>query len=267
MSKESKVSGGLLALLFKLGPKLMSLLAKLLKVAKFGKVSLAGASFASYAYMYTWEFALVIMGMLFIHESGHVWAMKRCGIRTKGFYFIPFLGGAAVAEDAFPSRREESFIAIMGPIWGLALCMICGLIYLFTAQPFWAAATGWMAMVNLINLLPINPLDGGRIMKSVAFSLHSWLGFLFLGLGGFLGVILALAGNMGFFSVILMIGLLELAIEFRKRFDNNMPTMYAGEIAASVAGYVLLVFVLWYLMYLTKHVPGSAAAMQALTLK
>ena len=268
MSKEDKKStGGLMVLVFKLGPKLLSLFVKLLKVMKFGKVALAGASFASYAYMFTWKFALIIMGMLFIHESGHVWAMRRCGVKTKGFYFIPILGGAAVAEEDFPSRKAESFIAIMGPVWGLILAFICGIIYLLTGQPMWAAATGWMAMINLFNLLPINPLDGGRIMKSIAFSLNSWLGLAFMGLGIIAGIFLAIVGKIGLFAVLLFIALLELIIEFRKRFDSHMPPMSRQEIITSAADYAVIVIVFWCLMYLTQHVPGSEAAMKALSLQ
>lgn len=93
-----KSNFGLVALVIKVGPKMVGVLAKLAKGLKVGKVGLVGISLASYAYMFTWEFAAMIMLMLFVHESGHIWAMKRCGIKTKGIYFLPFVGGVAVGR-------------------------------------------------------------------------------------------------------------------------------------------------------------------------
>lgn len=212
-----KSKTGLIALFAKLGGKLFSLLAKLVKAIKVGKAGFAGATLASYSYMYTWKFALLIMFMLFIHESGHIWAMKRCGLKTKGIYFIPFVGGAAVSEDQFPSRGAEVFIALMGPIWGLGLSLLTGLLYLATDNPTFAAAASWMAMINLFNLLPINPLDGGRIMKSIAFSLHSRAGLIFMIIGIGAAAYLAVIAGLGLFLLLLLVGSIELSIEYQRR--------------------------------------------------
>ncbi len=84
-------------------------------VVKAGKLLLALASFAAYAFLFTWQFAAIILGMLVIHEYGHLRCMKHYGMRTRGIYLIPLLGAAAVAEDNFPSRRAEATIALAGP--------------------------------------------------------------------------------------------------------------------------------------------------------
>lgn len=208
---------GLWALFAKLGSKLIPAIAKLGKGFKVMKVSLAAISFASYAYMFTWKFAAMIIVMLFVHESGHIWAMKQYGVKTKGIYFIPFVGGAAVAESEFPSRKAEVVIAIMGPIWGFALALVAGAVYYLTENPLFAAASSWMAMINLFNLLPINPLDGGRIFKSVAFSVRSRLGFVFLVFGILASVLITYYAKLGLFVFIIFIGSLDLFIEWRKR--------------------------------------------------
>jgi len=204
----------LVKLLSKLGSKLLPLIAKLGKGAKITKTGLVGASFASYAYMFTWEFALMIIIMLFVHESGHIWAMKKYGIKTKGIYFLPFVGGAAVAEGDFPSRKAEVVVAIMGPIWGFALALAAGLAYLETKNPLFAATSAWMAMINLFNLLPINPLDGGRIFKSIAFSIHSKIGFMFLALGLIVCGLIAYYSKLGLFLLLLIIGSMDLFFEY-----------------------------------------------------
>lgn len=262
----------MLVLLLKIGAKLIAV------VAKIGKAGFAAVSLVTYSYLFTWQFALLLMFSLFVHESGHVWAMKRCGMKTRGIYFIPFMGAAAIAEGDFPSRADEVYIAIMGPIWGLALAAVTGLLYEATDEPVLAAAASWMAMLNLFNLLPIHPLDGGRIMKSVAFSLHSWIGFAFL----VLGLALALAGaivlNYTLFYLLLGVGAGELLGEYltrRRRLrvrpprpeDDKLqnPDLTGKNIAGAIAGYATVTALLWLLMDATKHVPGADTAMAFLT--
>lgn len=257
-----KSKTGLFALAIKVGPKIIGVLAKLAKGLKVGKVGLAGASLASYAYMFTLEFAAMILLMLFVHESGHVWAMKRCGVKTQGIYFLPFVGGAAVADEEFPSRGAEVFIAIMGPIWGFALALLAGLVYVATENPLFAAAASWMAMVNLFNLLPINPLDGGRIMKSIAYSVHSRIGLVFLFMGILASGFLAFKVGLGLFVILLIVGVLELVFEYKRRTEH--PAMNGVMIFSSAIAYVSVAGVLWSLMAYMEHVPGAAAAMELL---
>jgi len=257
-----KSKAGLAALAIKVGPKVVTVLSKLVKGLKVGKVGLAGASMASYAYMFTWEFAAMIMFMLFVHESGHIWAMKRCGVKTKGIYFLPFVGGAAVADEEFPSRGAEVFIAIMGPIWGFALALLTGLVYVATENPLFAAAASWMAMVNLFNLLPINPLDGGRIMKSIAYSVHSRVGLVFLAIGIVASGFLAFKVGLGLFVFLLIVGGLELVFEYKRRTEH--PAMNGAAIFGSAIAYASVAGVLWGLMAYMEHIPGAAAAMELL---
>lgn len=173
---EKKTSLGFLVLLAKLGAKFgAKAIPVLLKVGKLSKLSWIG-SLGIYAVIFNWKFALMLIGSLFVHEYGHVWAMKREGMAIKGMYFIPFLGAAAVGAGQFPSRAAEVRIALMGPLWGLALAFATYVAYLATGEPLVASVAGWMAMVNLFNLLPIMPLDGGRVFRSIAFSFSGWIG-------------------------------------------------------------------------------------------
>jgi Zn-dependent protease len=213
--KKNSAGAGLLALLFKVGGKLFGVLAKLLKMLKFGKAAMLGASFAAYGVLFSWQFAAVLITSLFVHECGHIWAMKRHGLRTKGVYFIPLLGAAAVSEDAFPSRKAEVEIALMGPLWGFGLALATYALYLATGSVLIASLAGWMAMLNLFNLLPINPLDGGRVMKSIAYSIHSKLGFWFLTAGLVGCFFLANKFGLGLITFLMVIGALELLGEIR----------------------------------------------------
>ncbi len=257
-----KMRLGSMALAVKLGPKLAVVVGKLAKGLKLGKVGLAGASAASYAYLFTWQFALMLMTLLFIHESGHIWAMKRYGIKTKGIYFIPFFGGAAVAEGSAPSRSAEVVIAIMGPVWGLGLTLVAGAAYYATSLPIFAAAASWMALINLFNLFPVLPLDGGRILKAVAYSVHSTFGKVFMLLS------LAVAGFVAFrfgipiFAFLAMIATFELISEFGE--TGRSPVMDNSGVAWSLASYGCVGAILFVTMTFTKHIPGAELALNAL---
>lgn len=214
--KRSAPLLGLWLVLVKVGGKILPVLLKLLKALKVGKVAMLGASFAAYAVLFTWQFAVVLLVSLFIHECGHIWSMKRNGLRTKGVYFIPLLGAAAVSEDAFPSRKAEVEIALMGPLWGFGLALATFGLYLATGSVLIASLAGWMAMLNLFNLLPINPLDGGRVVKSIAYSIHSKAGFWFL-VAGFVGCyFLASKFGLGLITFLMVIGALEMLSEMKK---------------------------------------------------
>jgi Zn-dependent protease len=104
--------------------------------------------------------------------------MKRCGMKIKGFYVIPFLGAAAVTNDQFKSHRDEVYTALMGPIWGLVLALLSWGIYEMTGEVLFVGASIWMLFCTIFNLLPIMPLDGGRVMRCVLMSINSWGGLI-----------------------------------------------------------------------------------------
>jgi len=256
----ARIHAGIVALAVKLGPKFLAVVMKFAKAVKVGKFGLAAGSMAAYVYLFTWEFAILIMVSLFFHECGHIWAMKRCGLKTKGIYFIPFLGAAAVSEEMFKTRRDEVYVAIMGPIWGFVLAVGTALVYVFTGDAFFAAAAGWMAMINLFNLLPISPLDGGRIMKSIAFSINSKIGFIFLVIGIIISMILTVWAGMILFVFLLFIGSLELFFEYRE-YEVRPSMTYRGAVISAIV-YVGVIAVLWTLMSYTSHIPEVDMARQ-----
>lgn len=220
MSSTSKT--GLWVLLLKLGPKLWVVVMKmhdaLLAVLKplFGikAVGVVG-SVGYYTYLFTWQMAVALVVFIGIHEYGHLWAMKKCGIKTKGMFFIPGLGAVAVAEERFGSAKNEAYIAIMGPVFGLVFFIFpMILLYWNTGNVHYAAIAAIMAFINLVNLFPINPLDGGRLLKSLAYSKRHALAF-----GITLGVSLVTAvfGIVaGFYLLVYIagVGFFEMAAEF-----------------------------------------------------
>lgn len=186
--------------------KISSTILKLVKSLKF---VLAAGTFGAYTFLFTWKFALLVMFGVGIHELGHVYAMRKFGLKTKGFYFIPLLGGAAISEEAFRSGPEEAWVALWGPIFGILTVIPPLILYFLTQDPMWAAAASWLSAVNLFNLFPINPLDGGRVIKSLAFSFDSRLGIMFLTIGFALGIFLAHTFGLGLLLFVAIIGFME----------------------------------------------------------
>ncbi|HBK34156.1 TPA: hypothetical protein DEP34_00090 [Candidatus Uhrbacteria bacterium] len=217
MGKTNQKTRGLgfLILLPKFIPKIFGFLFKFLKMAKGFKIGMAVATFGSYTWLFSWQFALLLMGSIFFHELGHIRAMKAYGMKTKGVYFLPFLGAAAVTEDQFSSRHTEAVIGLWGPVWGLILSMIFFDIYAWTGSPLMAGIAGWCALVNLFNLLPIKPLDGGRIVSSIAFSFSRRTGMTVMLAGLSLAFILAIVTKISIFPLIVFIGFLEVLSEWR----------------------------------------------------
>jgi len=285
-----RIYAGIITLGAKIGLKMLLAVTKLVKVIKVGKIGLAAGSMAVYAYLFSWQFAVVIMASLFFHESGHIWAMKMCGLKTKGIYFIPLLGAAAVSDEMFKSRKDEVYIAAMGPIWGFILAIVTVGIYFLTENAFFAAVAGWMAMINLFNLLPVNPLDGGRIMKSITFSINSILGLTFLGIGIMISMIFIVWAKIYLFFLLLFVGSLELIFEYKtydraqkiidyskipdikEHMDDSVlqeierleslvpPPMSNTGIIMSAIIYVFMIIILWGLMTYMNHIPEVEVA-------
>jgi Zn-dependent protease len=131
---------------------------------------LAAAAFASFSYLWGWQQALIITAIIVMHELGHALAMIIAGIPVKGVYLVPFFGGAAVAGAPYRSEGQIGFVALMGP--GFSLIPTLALAYAANEtdsdQLFKAAEIS--AFINLFNLVPIIPLDGGLVLKSALVS-------------------------------------------------------------------------------------------------
>lgn len=162
---ELKKIGGLGAMGFKLVPKIGAVAIKLVKSIKLGSVAIA---VGAYSLIWSPQFALALVGMILVHECGHVFAMWRSGVHVRGIYFIPFFGGAAVSKGIAKTRANAAYIAVNGPIWGTILALGCFAAFAITERPFLGTLAAWGALINLFNLLPIFPLDGGRIVASLA---------------------------------------------------------------------------------------------------
>jgi Zn-dependent protease len=212
---------GLFAVVAKLGGKLLAGLGKVgagaLKALKGTNLAMAAASAAAYSILFTWQFGVLLLLQLFVHEYGHVHAMRRTGMRVRGLYFVPLLGALAVTDDAFTSRRQQAYVALNGPLWGSLFTLLPLGAWYLSGSHFWAAVAATWAVINLFNLLPITPLDGGRAMSAFANSFSSTLGVA-VGVLGLAGAV-ALGMSMGFSLIwlVALLGAMELVAESQSR--------------------------------------------------
>ena len=145
--------------------------AKLVKsVAVLKPLIVLASAFASvfaYSFMLGWGFAVGFVAMLFVHEMGHVMAAKARGFKTSAPIFIPFVGALITMSD-MGDREDEAFIGIGGPlVGGLAAMLLMVPIVLLKHPPAILIGVCYTALfVNLFNLVPVRPLDGGRVLQA-----------------------------------------------------------------------------------------------------
>ncbi|WP_325050463.1 site-2 protease family protein [Cohnella endophytica] len=153
----------------------------LLKWTKFGGTFITMmVSMGAYAAIYGWKFGLAIVYLLFVHEMGHIIAAKRKGVKTSPAFFIPFVGALISLKERPKDAATEAYLAYGGPLAGLISFLPAVALYQATEDPFWAVVIFVGAMLNLFNLIPVTPLDGGRIVS--VLSTKIWLiGLLILG--------------------------------------------------------------------------------------
>jgi len=125
------------------------------------------AFFAVYWGLYGWKFAMGFVLSIYIHEMGHVVALRKYGIAATAPMFIPFIG-AIIRMKGYPSGvAEDARVGLAGPIWGFGAAVIAWIGGLVTGQPIWYAIAHTGAWINLFNLIPIWQLDGGRGFRAL----------------------------------------------------------------------------------------------------
>ncbi len=118
-----------------------------------------------------WDFVVLIVGTLFLHETGHYLAMRAFGYRNLRMFFIPFVGAAVSGVNSQAPGWQKALVSLAGPLPGIFLG--AGLLLatpFLTADPLARQAAVVLLVVNGFNLLPLLPLDGGRFLNETIFA-------------------------------------------------------------------------------------------------
>jgi Zn-dependent protease len=199
-------------LLLKFGAKLKVLLFALPKLKVFTTSASMLVSIAAYALIWGWTFAVGFVLLLLLHELGHVIQLRREGVEASAPMFIPFLGAVIAAKSMGDDAAAEARVGLAGPVLGSIATLVPLGIWLATGNEFWQALAYIGFLINLFNLLPVLPLDGGRAMAA----LSPWVWFV-----GFAGLV---AMTIFFPNPILLLVLLFGGLESWRRWKaRNTP--------------------------------------------
>jgi Zn-dependent protease len=168
---------GPLAVLAAAAVKLKSALLLLPKLKLLTTSGSMLVSVAAYSLLWPWTFAAGFVLLILVHEMGHVIQLRREGVKASAPMFIPFVGAAVAMKEMPRDALAEARVGLAGPVLGSLGAALLVPLWLATGDDFWAALAFTGLFLNLINLMPVLPLDGGRAMAAMA----PWMWFLGFG--------------------------------------------------------------------------------------
>jgi Zn-dependent protease len=198
-------------------------------------------SLYTFVLAFGWIIAPLLVVALLIHEFGHLLAYRLIGQPWGRLVFLPFLGAIAVPRMGFTTQGQIVFAAMMGPAPSVIVPLLAAL-WVWAGGPIPHIAV-MMAIVacglNLFNLLPVEPLDGGIVLRSVLAKImgpYARLGLMAAG-----GLIIA--AGFAFEQILLVIfGALALILNVRKRtIDLGLEPMSRLAVSISAFGYMSVV--------------------------
>jgi Zn-dependent protease len=189
--------------------KIKSILLLLPKIKLLVTAGSMAVSIAAYATIWGFWFAIGFVVLLLVHEMGHVIELRRQGIRASAPMFIPFLGAVVAARSLGDNALAEARVGLAGPVLGTVGSAACVVIWKVTGHDYWRALGYTGFFLNLFNLLPVVPLDGGRAMA--AMSPRMW----FLGFAGIVALAILFPN-----PIILIIGVFA-AFETYRRWQHR----------------------------------------------
>jgi Zn-dependent protease len=197
--------------------KIKLVLIALTKVKFLVTASSMAVSIVAYATIWGWKFGVGFVLLLLVHEYGHVIQLKREGVKdVSAPLFIPFLGAVIWAKSLGGDAAAEARTGLAGPILGSVGAVACLVVYGLTGEEFWRALAYTGFFLNLFNLLPISPLDGGR--AAAALSPWVWL----LGVFGMVVLVLTIPN-----PIIILIALVSIYQTYHrfKQFRSADPAV------------------------------------------
>jgi Zn-dependent protease len=127
------------------------------------------------ARQWSWNYLFILLGVLFVHETGHYLAMRAFNYRNLRMFFIPFFGAAVSGQNHNVPGWKKVVVSLMGPLPGIVLGIILGVAGMAFHQP-WLLKTAIVAiLLNGFNLLPVLPMDGGWVLHTLIFCRHPML--------------------------------------------------------------------------------------------
>jgi Zn-dependent protease len=191
-------------------------------VAKFKVFTVAASmvvSVGAYALLGGWWFGLGLVGLIFVHEIGHVLELRRQGVPASAPLFIPFMGAFVGMKQMPKNAWKEAQVALAGPLLGTLGAVGVWIAGVALDSNFLKAMAFIGFLINLFNLLPIVPLDGGRAVAA----LHP--AFWIAGLAGL--AVLAYFRPNPILLIVLVLGGMEAWNRWRARHAPEQQEYYS----------------------------------------
>jgi len=206
-----------------------------------------------YVVIFGWKLAVVVMLVLLAHELGHYFAFRAYGLPVRLPAFVPLLG-AFTAGAAPADLEQDAYIALAGPLVGLGLAGVCYAIGDTTNDRFWFACADLSAFLNLFNMIPMPPFDGGRIIGAL------WPPLCFAGLALFVALAFLIHISILFIVIIALLGLPALIAIWRGRVDPRAQNMTFGARLRVSVWYLATLLGLFFVMAQSHAIatPGSS---------
>jgi Zn-dependent protease len=203
-------------------------------------------SLLAFAYLLTqfsWQNAVVLAAVILWHEYGHLLAYQLTGRTGNRMMLVPFFGGIAVAGAPHRNEFERAFCALMGPGICAPLSLGAFALWYYDIAPqydawFWSFFY-FSALLNLLNLLPIYPLDGGQAAESF---LRSFLpGSILVHLSGLAVIGVVVLVGLNFYQMALFVGVFSFLGLRTLPSHSPLPAMSGGQATAMAVFYALIV--------------------------
>jgi Zn-dependent protease len=204
-----------------------------------------------YAMMWPVSFALGFVLLILVHELGHAVALRAMGIPFSAPIFIPFVGALIGMKKMPPDAAKEALVAFAGPFAGTVAAQVCLVAFVHTDAPVYLGLAQLGYMINLFNLAPYSPLDGGRIVGAISPKI--WI----------VALPLMLVAGLYLHSLILLLitvlGVPRAIAAWRKAPETQAYYQVSrGARLTALLGYLGLAAFLAYMMYHVKTVAPAS---------
>lgn len=187
-----------------------TILAFLLKAIDLKGLLSIFATFGSFMVIGGMQTAIILVLLILLHEIGHAIALYKMKYPIPKIFLIPFLGGVAIHKGENIKPIHQAWFAFGGPAFGALTTTIGFIIFLMTKNDFWYYFTFFGFILNLINLIPLSIVDGGKIVSVLDRRFY------------FIGLILGIIASIKYPSIILIILIILTIVQLFKEYQKDI---------------------------------------------
>jgi Zn-dependent protease len=157
------------------------------------------------------RYTLLIIPAIFVHELGHYFAMRMFGYENVSIFFIPFFGAITKGKMSSLNRENEAIVSLSGPLLGILVAVIAMLVTKYVGKSRVLVDFSYYSFVlNMLNLIPIIPFDGGRFWDSLLTSRNVKVAIFFNAVSAIAALLIAVKLKMYVMGVVVALLLIKL---------------------------------------------------------